>query len=158
MTNLAKALPVLGGHHVDHVFATWYSKDRRTDALIVVDVSGSMAKPAPGSTTPLIGLVREGVRSLGGMLPNDARLGLWEFGSRLQGTSDHRELLRGPLVVVLHRQDRARALAHQHDLRRVGRELLVTAADVETAERVRDLRQTDTRHHHGDHPSLHPTS
>lgn len=97
-TNLAKALPVLGGHHVDHVFATWYAQDRRTDVLIVVDVSGSMAKPAPGSTTPLIGLVREGVRSLGGMLPNDARLGLWEFGVALQGTSDHRELVREAML------------------------------------------------------------
>lgn len=92
--SLAKPLRVLPDHHIDHVFATWYPRDRRTDALIVVDISGSMAKPAPGSTTPLIGLVREGVRSLGGVLPDDARLGLWEFGSRLDGTKDHRELLR----------------------------------------------------------------
>ncbi|MEV6841757.1 VWA domain-containing protein, partial [Streptomyces sp. NPDC051133] len=108
-TRLAKALPVLAAHHVDHVFATWYPQDRRTDALIVIDVSGSMAEAAPGSTTSLIGLVREGLQSLCGVLPNDARLGLWEFGVRLQGANDYRELL--PEATLSHGQRQALAMA-----------------------------------------------
>ncbi|GAA1593708.1 hypothetical protein GCM10009789_54720 [Kribbella sancticallisti] len=110
-TKLAKPLPVLDGHHVDHLFATWYPGDRRTDALIVVDVSGSMGEPAPGSTTPLIVLVREGVRSLGGLLPNDARLGLWEFGARIEGRRDYRQLLREAVLDAGQRRALARALA-----------------------------------------------
>ncbi len=90
---VAKPLRVLKPHHVDHVFATWYVGDRRTNLLVVVDVSGSMAQRAPGSKTPLIELVRQGCRSLGRLLPADAQLGLWKFGVGLDGKRDHRELL-----------------------------------------------------------------
>lgn len=77
----AKPFDVLGAHHVDHVFATWYPADRRTSLLMVIDVSGSMASPAPGTSTPVIDLVRQGGRSLGTLLPDEARVGLWEFGT-----------------------------------------------------------------------------
>ena len=77
----AKPFDVLGAHHVDHVFATWYPADRRTSLLMVVDTSGSMASPAPGTNTPVIDLVRQGGRSLGTLLPDDAQVGLWEFGA-----------------------------------------------------------------------------
>jgi Mg-chelatase subunit ChlD len=107
---VAKPMGVLGAHHVGHVFATWYRQDRRTDALIVVDVSGSMADPAPGSGTPLIALVRDGVRAAARLLPDDARLGLWEFGVRLDGDSDHRQLLREKVLSAGHRKALAGAV------------------------------------------------
>ena len=56
----APPLDVLGRHHVDHVFAAWYVQDRRSSILLAVDVSGSMAEPAPGTRTPLIELVQQG--------------------------------------------------------------------------------------------------
>src|SRR5690242_16450371 len=86
----AKPFDVLQEHHVEHVFATWYVQDRRTNVTVVVDVSGSMAAPAPGSGAPLIDLVRQGCASLGPLLPDNAKLGLWEFGTKLDGASDHR--------------------------------------------------------------------
>ena len=90
---------VLGGHHVDHVFATWYAQDRRSDVLVAVDVSGSMAEVAPGSDRPLIDLVREGVLALAGQLPDEAELALWQFGSQLDGPRDYVSLLgRAPLT------------------------------------------------------------
>jgi hypothetical protein len=89
----AKPFDVLGPHHVEHVFATWYPEARRTDLLVVVDVSGSMGKAAPGTSTPLIDLVRSGVTHVGKLLPGDSRLGVWEFGSRLDGASDHKVVL-----------------------------------------------------------------
>jgi len=89
----AKPFDALQQHHVEHVFATWYVEDRRTNVTVVVDVSGSMASPAPGSGKPLIDLVRQGCQSLGPLLPDDAKLGLWEFGTKLDGASDHRVLL-----------------------------------------------------------------
>ena len=45
----AKPLEMLKPHHVDHVFAAWYVQDRRSSILLAVDVSGSMAEPAPGT-------------------------------------------------------------------------------------------------------------
>jgi hypothetical protein len=89
----AKPLEMLKPHHVDHVFTTWYVQDRRTNLLVVVDVSGSMAAKTPGSDASRIELVRQGTRSLGGLLPDDSRMGLWEFGSELDGKRDYRQLL-----------------------------------------------------------------
>jgi hypothetical protein len=100
----AAALEVLGPHHVEHVFATWYLADRRCDLLVVIDVSGSMAAPAAGSGRPLIDLVREGTNRLGELLPDDSQLAVWEFGSQLDPPRDHRVLLpRAPLTAE-HRQ------------------------------------------------------
>jgi hypothetical protein len=93
----AKPFDVLGPHHVDHVFATWYPADRRTSLLMVVDTSGSMASPAPGTGTPVIDLVRQGGRALGTLLPDDARVGLWEFGE------GHREVLPPAALTPEHR-------------------------------------------------------
>jgi hypothetical protein len=89
----AKPLDVLGAHHVDHVFATWYAEDRKTNLLVVVDVSGSMTRPAAGSKSSRIDLVRQGCRSIGTLLPDESRMGLWEFGSRLDGDKDYRSML-----------------------------------------------------------------
>jgi hypothetical protein len=100
----AKALETLGSHHVDHVFATWYADDRRTNLLMAVDVSGSMARPAPGTKASRIDLVRRGARSLGALLPNESRMGLWEFGSELDGSRDHRSLLGTAALTPGHRR------------------------------------------------------
>ena len=90
----AKPLEVLGGHHVDHVFAAWYVQDRRSSILLVVDVSGSMLEPAPGTTTPLIDFVRQGCLAVGRLLPDQSSLGLWAFGSQLDPPRDYQVLLR----------------------------------------------------------------
>ncbi len=100
----AKPLELLGPHHVDHVYATWYVGDRRTNLLVVVDVSGSMNDAVPGSKTSRIELVRQGSRSLGGLLPDDAQMGLWEFGSELDGKRDHRQLLGMAALDAGHRK------------------------------------------------------
>jgi hypothetical protein len=84
---------VLKPHHVDHVLASWYERDRRTNLLAVIDVSGSMGQRAPGSPAKLIDLVREGCRTLGRLLPDDSRVGIWEFGVALDPPRDYRVLL-----------------------------------------------------------------
>ena len=94
----APAFDVLGTHKVDHVFATWYTGERTSDVLVVIDVSGSMAAPAPGSDAPLIDLVREGVLELADLLPDESQLALWQFGAQLDPPRDYVELLpRAPL-------------------------------------------------------------
>jgi len=86
---------VLGAHHVDHVLASWYAADRRSDLLVAVDVSGSMLARAPGSDRAVIEVVRDGIGELASLLPDDSQLALWRFGSRLDGTRDHEAVLRG---------------------------------------------------------------
>jgi Ca-activated chloride channel homolog len=98
----ALAAPVLGvlpGHHIDHVFASWYRNDRRLSLTMVIDVSWSMSDPAPGSKGPIIDLVRRGSATVGQMLPDASRIGLWTFGSHLGGNRDYRvELPIAPLT------------------------------------------------------------
>jgi hypothetical protein len=86
-------LPVLGPHHVDHVFASWYRQDRRMTVTMVVDVSWSTSEPAPGSRQRLIDLIRNGCTTVGQMLPETSRLGLWKFGSHLDRNRDHRVMV-----------------------------------------------------------------
>lgn len=100
----APPFDLLAPHHVDHVFATFYPEDRRTSLLVVVDVSGSMNGPTPGSKSSRIALVRDGCRTLGGLLPDDASLGLWEFGSKLDGDRDYRQLLGIAALDAPHRR------------------------------------------------------
>jgi Mg-chelatase subunit ChlD len=100
----AKPFAVLEPHHIDHVFASWYPADRRSDVLVVVDVSGSMNEPAPGTKTPLIRTVAGGCARLGTLLPNDARLALWEFGSRIDPPRDYRTLLPLRALMPAHRK------------------------------------------------------
>jgi hypothetical protein len=99
----AKPFDVLGPHHVDHVFATWYPSDRRTSLLVVIDVSGSMAEPAPGTATPVMELVKQGCRSVGTLLPDDAHIGLWEFGAELAPPNDYRVVLPPAALTAEHR-------------------------------------------------------
>jgi hypothetical protein len=102
-------LVVIGPHHVEYVFATWYSAERRSDMLVVIDVSGSMGAPAPGSTAPLIAVVRNAVRELAGLLPGDSELALWKFGSRLDPPRDYLTLLASGRLDAQHRDQLIRA-------------------------------------------------
>lgn len=90
----AKPFEVLKPHHVDHVFASWNVQDRKGSILLVVDVSGSMQEPAAGTRAPRIDLVRQGCLTVAKLLPDEAALGLWSFGSHLDGARDYRTLLK----------------------------------------------------------------
>jgi hypothetical protein len=92
-------------HHADHVFTTWYAADRRADVLVAVDVSGSMNARVPGSDRRLIDLVKGGFADMGRLMPDDSELGLWEFGVRLDQSSDHRVLLPTAPLTAAHRRD-----------------------------------------------------
>ncbi|MGH8825461.1 MAG: substrate-binding domain-containing protein [Jiangellaceae bacterium] len=106
----AAPFDVLGAHNADHVFAAWYPEDRRSDLLVVIDVSGSMSNPAPGSDAPLIDIVRDGTRELVQLLPDDSELALWEFGSLLDPPRDYRTLVPRAQLTAEQRQQLGGAL------------------------------------------------
>jgi von Willebrand factor type A domain/Bacterial extracellular solute-binding protein len=103
-------LGVLESHHVEHVFATWYLNERRSDMLVVIDVSGSMGAQAPGSTVPLINVVRNAIGELVDLLPDDSELALWKFGSNLNPPRDYRTLLPLGKLDSQHRDQLTRAI------------------------------------------------
>jgi Ca-activated chloride channel family protein len=89
----AAPVAVVAQHELYHVLTTWHPEQRQADVLVVVDISGSMRDPAPGSTTALIDLVRAGLTQVNNLLPDNAELGLWQFGSQLDPPRDYQSLL-----------------------------------------------------------------
>jgi von Willebrand factor type A domain len=88
----ATAMPIMIEHLMYHVLSTWHPELRRTNMLIVVDVSGSMSDQLPGAGATKIDLVRQGINQVNSLLPSDAQLGLWQFGSQLAPPNDWQPL------------------------------------------------------------------
>jgi hypothetical protein len=88
----ATAMPKMVEHLMYHVLSTWRPELRRTNMLIVVDVSGSMGEVLPGTGSTKIDLVRQGIKQVNALLPSTAQLGLWQFGSRLAPPNDWQPL------------------------------------------------------------------
>jgi hypothetical protein len=107
---------VIAPHHADHIMSTFYPEERRANLLLVVDVSGSMGDPAPGSRTPLISLVRQGVLSVGALLPANSRLGLWSFGFKLAPPRDYRVEMPSSALNGAHRANLRKAVSRLNAL------------------------------------------
>jgi hypothetical protein len=86
------AMPTMVEHLMYHVLSTWRPELRRTNMLIVVDVSGSMGELLPGTGSTKIDLVRQGIKQVDALLPGTAQLGLWQFGSQLAPPNDWQPL------------------------------------------------------------------
>ena len=80
--------PTMIEHLMYHVLSTRRPELRRTNMLIVVDVSGSMGEVLAGTGSTKIDLVRQGIKQVNALLPSAAQLGLWQFGSRLAPPDD----------------------------------------------------------------------
>jgi hypothetical protein len=88
----ATPMPTMAEHLMYHVLSTWRPESRRTNMLIVVDVSGSMGEALPGTGSTKIDLVRQGIHQVDSLLPDSAQLGLWQFGSQLAPPNDWQPL------------------------------------------------------------------
>jgi hypothetical protein len=84
----AKPFDVLQPHHLQHIFATWDPEDRRSNLLIVVDISSSSSK----KQSPL-DLLKTGSRQVANLLPDGSRLGLWEVGPTFDPPHAYRQLV-----------------------------------------------------------------
>jgi hypothetical protein len=92
-TPTAAAMGAIPAHLAYHVLSTWHPDLRRSNMLIVLDVSGSMSDPAPGTRTAKIVLARQGISQVNALLPDSAELGLWQFGSQLSPPNDWQSLV-----------------------------------------------------------------
>lgn len=85
-------LAVPYGNDLPVLYALADAGANRGNTLAVLDVSGSMADPAsPGGPIPM-DVVKSSASLALQFLADDTSLGLWEFGYRLAGSSDHTEL------------------------------------------------------------------
>jgi Bacterial extracellular solute-binding protein/von Willebrand factor type A domain len=89
----APATPTLSEHFMYHVLSTYHPDLRRANMLVVVDVSGSMAEPVAAGAPAKMDLVRKGLAQVAGLLPDNATLGVWRFGSLLAPPNDWQPLV-----------------------------------------------------------------
>jgi hypothetical protein len=100
-TGVAASLPtpagqpmgVIAEHYLYHVLTTYHPSRRKANILVVIDVSGSMNDLAPNSDSSLITLARNGVGQLTSLMPSTSHIGLWQFGSQLDGDLDYQSLV-----------------------------------------------------------------
>lgn len=97
---------------LNQIIGQWTALQRPTDVLVVVDTSGSMAEPVPGTKLTRLQLMQQTALTGYAMLTNRTSIGLWDFSMRTGQTTEYRELVPyGPLPEPVNGQPRQRALA-----------------------------------------------
>lgn len=96
-----KALPPPDGGAVARVAQSWNRLNLGTRLLALLDVSGTMAYPVPGTDPPMTRMQVIAKTALGGLSIYDAKdeIGAWAFSTHLDGRGkDYKELVSvGPL-------------------------------------------------------------
>jgi Ca-activated chloride channel family protein len=91
VTTLPRA--VLLPDSVKQSMDTWTALTRPTNVLLVLDVSGSMAQPVPGTGKTRLALAKEAARSAVSLFADDTQAGLWVFSTKLDAGRDYRSLV-----------------------------------------------------------------
>jgi hypothetical protein len=95
LTSAAKVIPAEtpAANEVDDLLNVWAGVNLSGRVQVLLDVSGSMAEPVPGTGTNRMALtVRAAELGIGLMKPS-TKLGVWEFSTKLDGDRDYKELL-----------------------------------------------------------------
>jgi hypothetical protein len=90
---------------VDGVLAQWAGVNRSGRVLTVIDISGSMNEPVPGTGKTRIELTRQTAQAGLGLFRPTTEFGLWVFSTNLDGPRDYRELM--PLQTMFTGRTRA---------------------------------------------------
>lgn len=75
------------------MLAVWGVLQRSNNALLLLDVSGSMNDPVPGTSQTRLQLIQRAAIAGAGLLNNGTVIGLWAFATELTPTTDFRELV-----------------------------------------------------------------
>jgi Ca-activated chloride channel family protein len=100
---------VLLPESVSHAVDTWTALTRPTNVLLVLDVSGSMKDPVPGTGKTRLALAKEAAHSAVTIFADDTQAGLWAFSTQLDGGNDYKQLV--PLGKLAEGDRRANMLA-----------------------------------------------
>jgi Ca-activated chloride channel family protein len=91
LTTLPRA--VLLADSVKQSMDTWTALTRPTNVLVVLDVSGSMNEPVPGTGRTKLALAKDAAKSAVSLFAGDTRAGLWAFSSNQDGAKPWRSLV-----------------------------------------------------------------
>jgi Ca-activated chloride channel homolog len=73
--------------------AVWRLLNRRVSVLALMDVSGSMADPVPGTGRSKLALAVGAARASLQIFDDADHIGLWEFSEEIDGSRDYRQLV-----------------------------------------------------------------
>jgi Ca-activated chloride channel family protein len=91
LTTLPRA--VLLADSVKQSMDTWTALTRPTNVLVVLDVSGSMNDPVPGTGRTKLALAKDAAKSAVSLFAGDTRAGLWVFSSKQDAAKPYRSLV-----------------------------------------------------------------
>ena len=104
-----RAQPTVEG--LNQIVTQWTALQRQSNILTVVDTSGSMNDPVPGTPMTRLQLLQQTASAGFSLLTNRTNIALWEFSSQLTPTTDYRELVPyGPLPAPIGNVPRLKAL------------------------------------------------
>jgi Ca-activated chloride channel homolog len=107
----ASRLALPSAEVLDNVVASWATLRKRANALVVIDVSGSMADQVRGTGASKLDLAKDAASNALSQFSRDDQVGLWIFSTELDGTSDHRELVPvGPMGATVGGRRRAEVM------------------------------------------------
>ena len=95
---LAPERPTPAPAAMSKMIAEWAAIERPSNVLVVLDTSGSMNKPVPGTKLTRLQLLQQTATYGFERLTNTTSIGLWQFSIELTPRTDYRELVPfGPI-------------------------------------------------------------
>ncbi len=98
-------LPAPSARAVDGSLRAWLTLSQPANSLAVIDVSGSMAAPVPGTGKTRMQLTVEAAASGLKLFPQSSAIGLWTFSNQLDGRRDWKPLVPVRKLTGPQRQD-----------------------------------------------------
>ncbi len=110
--SLGTPRPNLSPAAISQIIAQWASLQRQNNIYAVLDTSGSMGQPVPGTNLTRLQLLQQTASAGFGLLPSTCSIALWDFSQAQPGVgSEYRELVPfGPVTGPLGGGTRAQAL------------------------------------------------
>jgi Ca-activated chloride channel family protein len=109
--DLAAPRPMPPAAALSQLVTDWTGLQRRSNILAVLDVSGSMSQPVPGTPLTRLQLLKQTASAGFNLLTSRTSIGLWEFSNNLTPTTDYRELVPyGPMTTPVGGVARIQAL------------------------------------------------
>ena len=109
---VAAPRPYPGAAAVSQLITDWTALQRQSNLLVVLDTSGSMNDPVPGTRLTRLQLLQQTALAGFALLNVQSKIGLWQFSVGLTPNTDYRELVPyGPVAGAVGKVPRRQALA-----------------------------------------------
>ncbi len=94
------------------ILDSWSQLRKTANVINLIDVSGSMAKPVPGSSQTRLAAAQQAVTAALDLFTDQDEVGLWSFSGGVRGRIDYRQLIDvGPMDGAVKGVPRRQALA-----------------------------------------------